>query len=83
MELYQKLLYENEITSIVTGYSEAVKTRVARCAPVTMDVMEHSVNPCEHLAYWETVIKAVELNELYAPYYVPMLCIMCHFVKNE
>jgi hypothetical protein len=77
--LCQKLLYENKITSTVTGYSEAVKTRMERCASVSMDVMEHS----EHLAYWETVIKVVQLNELYAPYYVPMLCVMCHSVKNE
>jgi len=28
-------------------------------------------------------IKFVELDELYIPYYVPLFCIMCHFVKNE
>jgi hypothetical protein len=37
------LLYEKN-TSIVTGYSEAVKTRVEKCAPATVDVTEHNVN---------------------------------------
>jgi hypothetical protein len=81
--LYQKLLDENKITSIVTGHSEAAATRVERCAAVTTDVMEHSVNSCKHLVYWKTDIKVVQLNELYIPYYVPLFCIMCHFVKNE
>jgi len=45
--LYQKLLCENKITSIVTGHSEAVGTRVGTCAAVTKDVMEHSINSFE------------------------------------
>ena len=81
--LYQKLLCENEITSIVTEHSEAVKTRVGRCAAVITDVTEHSIHSFEDLVYWETDIKVVELNELYIPHYVPLFCIMCHFVKNE
>jgi len=77
------LLCEIKITSIVTGHSEAVGTRVERCAAVTADVMEHSKNFFEDLVYWENDIKVVELNELYIPYYVPLFCIMYHFVKNE
>jgi hypothetical protein len=76
------LLCENKITSAVTGHSEAVATRVERCAAVTTDVMEHSINSFKHLVYWEIDIKVVELNELYIPYYVPLFCIMCHFVKK-
>ena len=45
--LNQKLLCENKITSIVTGHSEAVGTRVGTCAAVTKDVMEHSINSFE------------------------------------
>jgi len=81
--LYQKLLDENKITSVVTGHSEAVATRVERCAAVTTDATEHSGNSFKHLVYWETGIKFIELNELYIPYYVPLFCIMCQFVKNE
>jgi len=81
--LYQKLLDENKITSLVTGHSEAVKTRVERSAAVTTDVTEHSVNSFEDLVYWATDIKVVELNEQYIPYYVPLFCIICHYVKNE
>jgi hypothetical protein len=80
--LYQKLLCENKITSVVTGHSEAVATRVERCAAVTTDVTEHSVDYFKHLVYGEIDIKVVELNELYIPYYVPLFCIMCHFVKK-
>jgi hypothetical protein len=47
--LYQKLLCENEITSVVTGHSEAVKTRVGRCAAVITDVTEHSIHSFEDL----------------------------------
>ena len=77
------MLCENKITSIVTGHSEAVATGVKRCVAVTTDVMEHTINSFEDLVYWETDIKVVELNELYIPYYVPLFCIMYHFVKNE
>jgi hypothetical protein len=70
------LLDENKITSIVTGHSEVVATRVERCAAVNTDVTEHSVNSCKQLLYGETDIKAVELNELYIPYYVPLF-VLC------
>lgn len=72
-----------KITSIVTGYLEAVKTRVENCAPVTMDGTEHSVNSLKHMAYWETYIKDVELNELHVLCHASLLCIMCHFLKNK
>ena len=73
----------NKITSVVTEYSEAVKTRVERCASVPTDVMLHSVISFKHLVCWESDIKVVELNELYVLHHVPLFCIMCHFVKNE
>jgi len=47
--LYQKLLCENKITSVVTGHSEAVASRLERCAAVTTDVTEYSVNSFKHL----------------------------------
>jgi len=39
--LIQQLLHENKNKFIVTGYSQAVKTRVERSAPVSTDFMEH------------------------------------------
>lgn len=67
---------QKKVTSIVTGYSEAVKTRVGRCASVTTDVTEHSVNSLKHMACWETDIKDVELNELHILYHASLFCIM-------
>ena len=48
--------------SIVTGYSEAVKTRVERCAPVNTDFMEYSIISFKYLAYWKNDIKFVDYN---------------------
>ena len=70
--LYQKLLDENKIMSVITGHWEAIATRVERCAAVITDVMDHSANSFKHLMYGETYIKVVHsILCTIVLYYVP------------
>jgi len=52
---------------------------VERSAPVSTDLMKHSVISFK----MKNDIKVVEFNVLYISYHVPLFCIMCPFVENE
>jgi len=69
------------LTSIVTGYSEAVKTRMEGSAPVSTDFTEHSVISFKCLEFWKNDVKVVKLNELFIPYHVSSF-LLCALLWN-
>ena len=71
------------MTSLVTGYSEAVKTRMEGSATVSTDFTEHSVISFKYVACCKNDVKVVKLNKLFIPYHVPSFFIMCPFVEYE